>query len=402
MPNDGTPQPATPGNFRENMQARRAAPQPAAPAPTAPESAPAAPPAQPPPAAQADTITDAQGRTIDMRTGLPVGEQPPAPAAAPPDPSLAPESGPPAPDPLQPGDPETPVAAELHGLPETQVLEALRAGELPAELYDYVTITGVIDGEEVPISLADARDGHLRHLDYSRKTQEVAEQRRNAEQLATSALQTFDSWRDLQQPMESKINEMEAILGEDVMLHVAAYIGQRYEIERAMEAPMREHVQRTRREARDSRQTRQQTEQALQVQQQPEQSPHEAANRGTMNLHFGKTMRTLGVPDNAHTRQAFKAHLGAFWDGTTPLKASHIRDAVMAVKQQFAEALGSMTPRPAARPAAPAQRPAAAPAAPTGLPARVDGGAGGSQPTQPEGGATVANFKRQFGGRRLR
>lgn len=69
---------------------------------------------------------------------------------------------------------------------ETQApTDAVPFSELAEELRlspDAVTVTAKIDGEEQEIPLSEAMQGYQRQQDYTRKTQELASQRRELEQ----------------------------------------------------------------------------------------------------------------------------------------------------------------------------------------------------------------------------
>lgn len=89
-------------------------------------------------------------------------------------------------------------AAETDPTPEIQVWD-----EFDNYADQYVTIT--VDGEQVPVRLAELRDGYQRHEDYTRKTQSLAEQRKElerAEQL----------YRALDQDPERTIRALQATL----------------------------------------------------------------------------------------------------------------------------------------------------------------------------------------------
>lgn len=70
--------------------------------------------------------------------------------------------------------------------------------EAPAAEIDPATKVKVkVDGEEVEVTLEELRDGYSRTQDYTRKTQEVAEQRRAVEQEKAQVLEQQQQWGNL-------------------------------------------------------------------------------------------------------------------------------------------------------------------------------------------------------------
>jgi hypothetical protein len=331
---------------------------------------------------------------IDMRTGKPVG----SPDVPQPTPDAQPE---------QPDGQEGAEAAEtaegepgsapeeIGGMPVDDVLEALRTGILPAELLESLSIVGTYNGEEEIISLADARDGRLRELDYSRKTQEAAEKRKEAEHLAQSALQTFDQWRDQSIPVQDRVEQFEAIVGEDQAMEFAGAILERWQLEQDMKPEMREYVQRARRQARDAKFNGEQVRESLsQAVQSPEADPQQQKQqRDMIRRHFTESMKALGLPNTPEVKDLFRAHLPSFWDQQGPLEARHIRSTLAAVKQRLREMGHTFSPARQAVQQRQQQQAPTAPRTPAPLPARAEStGGGGAPPEQMR--PTVDNFRK--------
>lgn len=98
----------------------------------------------------AETIEPHDEQTIDPATGLP---------QAPPDPWQEP----------------------VHGVPAQAVIEALKAGELPAELLDHVRVKVNPNGNEMVLPLADVARGYMMSSDYTHGKRQLAEARRDVE-----------------------------------------------------------------------------------------------------------------------------------------------------------------------------------------------------------------------------
>jgi len=81
--------------------------------------------------------------------------------------------------------------------------------ELPEEDWEKIKnrkIRAKVDGEELQVSLEDARLGYMRQSDYQRKTQEVAKQRTEAQEQARQAVETAQrQYADNLQLMEQAI-----------------------------------------------------------------------------------------------------------------------------------------------------------------------------------------------------
>jgi len=103
------------------------------------------------------------------------------------------------------------------------VPEATEPAPAPEPEYDYLDIDDTlaskyvkakVGGEEVPVSLKEALDGYQRQADYSRKTQEIAELRKEAE----NALR-------LQQALQTSPGLTIQVLAQQAGVSVEEYLG---------------------------------------------------------------------------------------------------------------------------------------------------------------------------------
>lgn len=131
----------------------------------------------------------------------------PAPAPEPdgslPDgePAIDPE-GVEAPDAAEAGE----VAPEdmLHGMPKAEILKAIEEGRLPDELYRVLKRTAKYGDDELEETLEESLQAGLRHADYTRKLEQVHQQRREAEATIEDTRQIFAEWRAAEESGNTK------------------------------------------------------------------------------------------------------------------------------------------------------------------------------------------------------
>ena len=119
-----------------------------------------------------------------------MSEEAPAAAPAPAEAPAASEAVPVAP--AEGGEAAAPIDA-VEATPE--VLAALRMGELPPELADRRAIV-TVDGEEVEVSMAELFEGHMRHRGATKKFQEAATLRKEADAGKAEVQQVLQALRD--------------------------------------------------------------------------------------------------------------------------------------------------------------------------------------------------------------
>lgn len=188
---------ATPANFSAAIAAnvQRASAQPATPAPAQPAMPAPAPP------------TGGAPATGGIRHGVPAGT-PAAPAPADPaaafDAALQAAQQPPANDnaqdpnaelaALQGEQPPDPFAEQIHGLELRAIVDAIKQGQLPAQLLEQLKVTTKVGGRELPISVEEARRGYMRLSDYTQETQRTAAQQQQLEGVKQQLRGLFDGW----------------------------------------------------------------------------------------------------------------------------------------------------------------------------------------------------------------
>ena len=100
-------------------------------------------------------------------------------------------------------DPEKKPEAEAPATPEAQ--EATAEPEAQEPEADEQTVTVKIDGKEVEVKLSELKQGYQRQADYTRKTTEVAEQRRAAEAESSKAREERNAYQGKLQTMQVQL-----------------------------------------------------------------------------------------------------------------------------------------------------------------------------------------------------
>lgn len=79
----------------------------------------------------------------------------------------------------------------------------------PSELDPEATVKVVVNGEEIEVSYAELKAGYSRTQDYTRKTQEIGELRRAAEQEKQKVLEQQQEWSNALSTLEQHIQAMQ-------------------------------------------------------------------------------------------------------------------------------------------------------------------------------------------------
>jgi hypothetical protein len=104
-----------------------------------------------------------------------------------------------APEPEAPPDAE--AAADLleelmHGRKGREILEAIKAGELPEELLTALKGVAKVNGQDMPVTFREALEGYQRQADYTRGKQEARAARQEAQETMQNMRDMFAQWAD--------------------------------------------------------------------------------------------------------------------------------------------------------------------------------------------------------------
>ena len=280
----------------------------------------------------------------------------------------------------------------IHGMKADDILKALRDGVVPDELLDKLRVKLKINGEEVPATLAEYREGAMRLSEYSRSRQKLATDRREFEQAQNGFVQMVDTWK---QDIGSARRDLE-MLGVPLEKLARVIAEEHVQMEQMTPGERQLHEQ--------NRELRRQHERMM--------AQMQAATTGAEQTRGDSARRELAerigrfrpvafagakIPDSPTARTMFVNHLGALWDAGTELTQDMCDMAARATAEelthmarQHLQATGGAAPSPAR--AQVAQREAGRQGGQArALPARPasSGAAGGGAPAK---GGTVSDF----------
>lgn len=182
-----------------------------------------------------------------------------------------------------------------------------------------------VDGEEIEVTLDELQKGYSRHADYSRKTQEVAEQRRAAEQEREQARQERAQYAQYLQVLQQQMQQQEPQVDWDKLYKEdpAEYVRKRAEYDdrqrkqQALTAEQQRIRQQQEQETAQQRQRtlaqeRQRLTEAIPEFKDPEKSPQVAAR-------IKKTGQALGFSESELSqvydhRAVLALHKAALYD----------------------------------------------------------------------------------------
>ena len=275
-----------------------------------------------------------------------------------------------------------PWAEQIHGMTARELVDAIKAGEVPAELAKQLQIAVKVNGEEYKVSVDEAGKGYQRLSDYTRAKQELRGQAQEVHAARQNMDRMIDAWK--RDPAELR-RGMKALGLKETLFEAAKaeaaewYADQQLPPgERALKAQLAE--------------MREQHEQAMQrlEQQRPKQED-------TRTADLTKQLATLvpagfaaaGITDSAPARQLFGENLRTLWEDGAELTA----DLVNSAAQATAEQLGDLA-RKHAKLSAPAAKPATLPARAGAAPST--GAKSNGAPMQQRSG-TIADFRKSLG-----
>lgn len=227
---------------------------------------------------------------------------------------------------------QEPEVEPIHGLKPDDILNAIKDGKIPDELMDKLTITQTIDGEDVPVTLAEARKNGMRLSDYSRKNNELQVERRQFETARDDLVTMVQSWKDPTPEGRRRTRQMlEDYAGPDVLLEIARDMADEHMYIQSLSPEGRaEHTARRKaeREAREARLRAERLERQMQERQQRQGTEGLAAK---VNAMRDTAFKKMNIHLNAHTDGIFRAHLRGLYQGgeVTPALAEEAAQATM-------------------------------------------------------------------------
>lgn len=174
-----------------------------------------------------------------------------------------------APEEAQEADPEVTEEAESEEQPDEEESDAEEVEEEAEEESEDAVYTVTIDGQEVEVPADELVKGYQRQSDYTRKTQELAEQRKaqeaeiaQAQQRYAQALQTVESFLQSQgpQPPDPSLREHNPI---EYLTQMDAYRAHREQLQAAQSERAWLQQQQEQRQAEERKALVQQEEQRL-------------------------------------------------------------------------------------------------------------------------------------------
>jgi hypothetical protein len=189
---DPAPVAPTPTNFRAAIAANVAAAPPgaAAPTPSAPSN-----PSGPPPQTRGLQSDAAPTAPTQAAEGGAEDVHPLAQPGATIDPEATPEGGElDAQADATANAPADPLAEVVHGVAARDVLDAIKAGELPPALADKVMIRVKVNGNELPVSVGEAGRGYMRISDYTNAKMQLSESRAALDADKGKLREVFTGW----------------------------------------------------------------------------------------------------------------------------------------------------------------------------------------------------------------
>lgn len=269
------------------------------------------------------------------------------------------------------------AAADLYGIPEADVLKALREGKIPEELLEHLKITRKVDGEEEEVTLSEARERNMLYADYSRKTAAAAEARKKADTALEGLNSMLTHW--------TNPGNAEKTLQDFRRLGIPLQaIAQRYVNEFLEDQKLPEPVRKLKQQLIERQDRLDMLERRLgmtdETRSQTQQDMAQQRNIAVFETAVPQALQQLNLPDDDMTRTVLKKHLKLIWGQAGPLTPEHVMLSAKAAReelQQMAKRYSVTAPAgapPAARPPLPV-RPAPSSAAPgKGAPKRKGGG----------------------------
>lgn len=289
-------------------------------------------------------------------------------------------------------DAEAPASEQIHGLDGDAILSAIKEGRLPDELLDKLTITQRINGEDVPVTIKEARENGMRLSDYSRSKNELRAERDKFEGAQQDFVSMVKSWK-VNTP-DQRFNTrmmLERWMGSDVFMDIVRDVADEHLKVEAMGPAGKEAFFEARRVKQELAQERWRAQQL--------ERRSEQATRQQGQETFAKRVNTMRdaafakhkIDMSAPTDQLFRANLRGLWDGRSDVTQELADQAAQATLEDLARLRAQLAESAATADKAKAGAKRQLPAKPA-----PRGGASGGATTRPKRGS-IADFDRLLG-----
>jgi len=204
---------------------------------------------------------------------------------------------------------------ELHGHKGRAILEALKAGGLPAELLAQIKATAKVNGQDVAVTLQEALEGYQRTSDYTRGKKEARDLTRKAQERIDAVNDLIGSW-DSGEKLLAGVKRLGKMKG----FREAAIAFAKEEWEDEQMRTKNPEAHRVRQELRQERERREALEE------QARDRPDPRAERATSQ--FAEQLQKLvpgsfakhGIKDTRFARGAFSENFRAIYDPDVDLE----------------------------------------------------------------------------------
>lgn len=263
-----------------------------------------------------------------------------------------------------------PLDEEVHGHKARAIIDAIKQGQLPAELLAQLKGVAKINGQEVQVSLAEALAGYQRMADYTNGKKEAKRLQREATERIASVRQMFENWNSA----DALIAGLRR-LGKSEVFHQAA-------IAHARETWLDMKLQRenpeayaARQEARREREEREKLQHQLRTQPDPRHEREVSALGERLQSLIFPAFTANGIKDTPFARKQFTENFQALYDEDADLEQV-VEQAAKATAEQMADLAVSYQKTQQGDQARPANTNGAKPAGkpnPSPLPGRATG-----------------------------
>lgn len=253
---------------------------------------------------------------------------------------------------------------QIHGLKQSDVLAALKKGQLPEELAKQLKVTAKVNGKELEITVQEAARGYQRLSDYTREKSATRRLREKSEQAIGSVNRLLGSWQKDHRALRDGIKKIGATASLEKLVQEMA-VETLQELELKQKNPQLYDL---RKELEREREAREALERKL-SKPPPSADDDEQAeeNARLIKPKVDAAFEAAGLKDNRRTREEFSKAFNELYDPDKDID-DVLRDAANAtaevltdLAERHAAEVESAKPKPKPK-ATGAGKPKAAPA----------------------------------------
>jgi len=242
---------------------------------------------------------------------------------------------------------ESPAEVEpIHGLEPDAILDAIKAGEIPAELMDKLTITQTIDGEDVRVTLEEARKNGMRLSHYSRKNNALAEDKRAFEGARDDFAQMVRSWKDnTPQGRSQTLQMLEDWITPEVLHELVQDYATEYTRIQSLSPEGQAEYHGRRKAEREARQARLDAQRAMREAQSKRDNDGGQKIQQQIAQMRDAALTRLGIQGSAYVHEIYIANLRGLWNASDkkgPITPDMAADAAQATKEDLDRLSGEM------------------------------------------------------------